>query len=59
MEREPDETPPILTEEEMRNIAAYLDALKRIHIRLMIEGYRVVDGKIVPPGQHAETESKS
>jgi hypothetical protein len=41
----------------MRNIAGYFNTLKRIHIRLQIEGYRVVDGEIVRPGQHDETES--
>jgi hypothetical protein len=52
-----DKTRSIFSEEEMRNIAGYFNTLKRIHIRLQIEGYRVVDGEIVRPGQHDETES--
>ena len=59
MEREPDGTRPMLTEQGLGNIAAYLNTLKRIHIRLMTEGYRIVDGRIVRPGQQSEIESKS
>jgi hypothetical protein len=49
----------MLTEQGLGNIAAYLNTLKRIHIRLMTEGYRIVDGRIVRPGQQSEIESKS
>jgi hypothetical protein len=59
MEKQHDQHSPIFTEQGMRNIAAYLDALKRIHIRLTIEGYRIVDGRIVHPGQQSEIESQS
>jgi hypothetical protein len=54
-----DKTRRIFNEEEMRNIAAYFNTLKRIHIRLLIEGYRIVDGEIVRPRQNDETESQS
>jgi len=59
MEEEQDQQPPIFTDQGMRDIAAYLDTLKRIHIRLMIEGYRIVDGRLVRPGQHGESGSQS
>jgi hypothetical protein len=59
MEQSHDRTPPILTEQEMRNVAAYVDMLKRIHVRLMIEGYEIVDGEIVHPRQQDETEPQS
>jgi hypothetical protein len=52
------QTQPIFAEQGMRNIAAYLDALKRIHIRLLAEGYRIIDGAIVPPGQKGNIESE-
>jgi hypothetical protein len=59
VEEDQDKTAPIFTEEERRNFAAYFNTLKRIHIRLLIERYRIVDGEIVHPRQHDETESKS
>jgi hypothetical protein len=59
MEESHDRTTPILTEQEMRNVAAYLDTLKRIHVRLLIEGYRIVDGEVIHSRQDGKTESES
>jgi hypothetical protein len=59
MEESHDQTAPVLTEPATQNVAAYIDTLKRIHVRLVIEGYRIVDGEVVPPGQDGETESQS
>jgi hypothetical protein len=43
----------------MQNIAAYLSTLKRLHVRLLMEGYRVVDGEVIHPRQDDKTESES
>jgi hypothetical protein len=61
MEKKPDGASLVFAEQEKQNLAAYLDTLKRIHIRLLIEGHRIVDGEIVRPypRQHDETESQS
>jgi hypothetical protein len=49
---------PIFTEKGFEHISAYLNTLKCIHIRLVIEGYRIVDGKVAPPRQRDKTESE-
>jgi len=37
------------TEEGIKNISRFQDTLKRIHIRLISEGYTIKDGKIEKP----------
>lgn len=39
----------IFTEEEIKGFAGYYNALKKIHIRLIQEGYIIENGKIFPP----------
>ena len=39
----------IFTEAEMDNILGFYHALKKVHIRLINEGYQISDGKIIPP----------
>jgi len=41
-------TPP-LSAEAIANIIAYLEAVRRVVQRLLDDGYRIVDGEIVPP----------
>ena len=35
--------------QQVNNFVALSESLKKIHIRLLHEGYKVVDGKIIPP----------
>jgi hypothetical protein len=39
----------IFTDAEMENFAGFYQALKKVHIRLIKEGYTIGDGKIIPP----------
>ena len=39
----------IFTDEGIKNISRFQDTLKRIHIRLISEGYVIKDGKIEKP----------
>ena len=43
------DTKKIFTEEEMKNFAGLYDVLEKVHIRLMKEGYKIENGKIIPP----------
>lgn len=48
------------TDEQVEQIAGFLDVLKRIHIRLMAEGYTLKDGKFVKPtDERAESGTPS
>ena len=37
------------TDQDIRNFSAFSTTLKRVHVRLMSEGYTVIDGKLVKP----------
>lgn len=37
------------TEQGIKNIASFSDALKKIHIRLISEGYKIENGKVIEP----------
>jgi len=39
----------IFTKEDIKNIGAFFDILKRIHVRLATEGYVISDGLISKP----------
>jgi len=39
----------IFTDQGIKNIIAFSDTIKRIHIRLIKEGYIIKDGEIIPP----------
>lgn len=41
----------IFTDKEIENFAGIYNALRRIHIRLVKEGYKIEDGKITPPNE--------
>jgi hypothetical protein len=58
MATNPDQTPPTFDEPGMRNISAYFETLKRIHIRLITEGKKISEGKAVHPGHQSGIESQ-
>jgi len=37
------------TPEQIENFVGFFHSLRRIHIRLIKEGYTIKDGKIIPP----------
>jgi hypothetical protein len=39
----------IFTDKEIENFAGFFNALKKVHVRLIKEGYKIKDGKIIPP----------
>ena len=39
----------IFTEEQISNFADLYDALKKVHVRLISEGYTIENDKIIPP----------
>jgi len=39
----------IFSYDSLVNFGAFGETCQRIHTRLMVEGYTIVDGKIVPP----------
>ncbi|MFH1254912.1 MAG: hypothetical protein V1667_00325 [bacterium] len=39
----------IFTEEEINNFAGFYNTLRKVHDRLIREGYKISDGKITPP----------
>lgn len=49
MDQQPTVTKKIFSEAETANFSAFLHTLQRIHTRLMVEGYVIRDGKLVPP----------
>ena len=38
----------IFTEKEIENFSGIYDALRQVHVRLIKEGYKIKDGKIIP-----------
>jgi hypothetical protein len=44
------------SDEAIRNIAGLFDTLKKIHIRLMNEGWGYKDGKLIPPKNNFENK---
>jgi len=48
----------IFTEEGIKNICRFQDTLKRIHIRLINEGYTIKDGKIEKPKTGVDKKRK-
>ena len=42
-------TKKIFTEEEMKNLVGFYNVLRKVHIRLIKEGYKIENGKIIPP----------
>mgnify|MGYP006274110933 CR=1 FL=1 len=42
-------TKGVFSDEATANIVAFQDTLQRVHNRLVTEGYKFVDGKIIPP----------
>jgi len=42
----------IFTGKEIEDFAGFFNALKKVHIRLIKEGYKIKDGKITPPGKN-------
>jgi hypothetical protein len=49
----------IFTDEGIKNISRFQDTLKRIHIRLISEGYVIKDGKIEKPKVALDKSTKS
>jgi len=49
----------IFTDEGIKNISRFQDTLKRIHIRLVSEGYVIKDGKIEKPKVALDKSTKS
>jgi len=49
----------IFTDEGIKNISRFQDVLKRIHIRLISEGYVIKDGKIEKPKVALDKSQKS
>ena len=49
----------IFTDEGIKNISRFQDTLKRIHIRLISEGYAIKDGKIEKPKVALDKSQKS
>ena len=47
------------TEEGIKNISRFQDTLKRIHIRLISEGYVIKDGNIEKPKVALDKSTKS
>ena len=45
----------IFTEEGLKNITGFFHALHKVHCRLMREGYKIKDGKLISPDE-AEKE---
>lgn len=43
------EKPSTFNKEEIQNFSAFSNTLKRIHIRLVSEGYTIKDGLILKP----------
>lgn len=41
----------IFTDKEIENFAGFFNALKKVHIRLIKEGYKIKDGKITLPNK--------
>lgn len=39
----------IFTQAQINNFAGFYDALKKVHNRLIKEGYTIKDGQIIPP----------
>jgi len=39
----------LFTKKQMENFAGFFNALKAVHSRLIKEGYKIEDGKIIPP----------
>lgn len=39
----------IFTNEEIKNFEGLYIAIKKVHCRLMEEGYTIIDGKIIEP----------
>ena len=46
---EPTEHTPPFTDEEVRNVIAFLAELRSIHTDLISRGYTMVNGEYVPP----------
>ena len=46
---EPKKKKDIFTSEDLVNITSFGNALLRVHARLMAEGYKIVDGKLILP----------
>ena len=47
----------ILTPKTIEIFTGFAATLKRIHIRLIMEGYTIKDGKIYKPGEYKEYEA--
>jgi len=41
----------IFTNTEITNFAGLYNALKKVHVRLIKEGYKIGNGKITPPAK--------
>ena len=39
----------IFSDEEIKNFAGLFDVLERVNRRLMREGFKMVDGELIPP----------
>lgn len=48
----------IFSDQGIQNIAAFSSTLKKIHIRLISEGYTIKDGKIYRPMKNMELNGK-
>lgn len=44
-----DQQNQIFTEAEIQNFAGFFNAIKKVHTRLIREGYTIKDGKIIKP----------
>ena len=40
------------TEKQIGNFVGFFNALKKVHVRLVKEGYKISEGKITPPDRH-------
>ncbi|MGI6374108.1 MAG: hypothetical protein ACOX0C_02120 [Patescibacteria group bacterium] len=45
----------IFTNGEIQNIVGFCNALKKVHNRLIREGYTIKEGKIIPPPEKASS----
>ncbi len=50
---------PIHTQEQLENLAGFAVILKRIHVRLITEGYVLKDGKFTKPVYEGEKNTST
>lgn len=53
---DPEGRPPFFTDEDIERLIAFSATLKRIHVRLLTEGYVIKDGEFINPPSTTEIE---